>query len=192
MNRNIIYVLLALFRKITLNSNTTFMTAENLGIVWGPNFLRPKQDTSQTMMDMSLITKMVPILINSTDEIPLDESIHQLTEEEKKELKETAKVYVLPANDTKEKPHFENKQEDTHAFKQNSIYTMFESLLSKKKIILRVLLFFFFSIFLKLLNNRVKCCLNFLEFNKYFLKPRERFTNLNIWSCQIRIFTHST
>lgn len=86
MNKQIILVLIALFRKLTQNSNTTFMTAENLGIVWGPNFLRPKAENSETILDMPFVAKMISILITCQDALPIDDSIFVLTSKERQEL----------------------------------------------------------------------------------------------------------
>lgn len=54
--------------RITMNEKDNFMSAENLGIVFGPTLMRPPEDsTLATLNDMRYQKLIVQILIENED-----------------------------------------------------------------------------------------------------------------------------
>ena len=66
-NREILKVLIRHLNKVSLKSDKNLMTSSNLGVVFGPNLLWPREETVASIMDTKFCNEVVGILIEHSD-----------------------------------------------------------------------------------------------------------------------------
>jgi len=71
-NKEILKVLLPFLGRVSQHSKQNMMTSQNLAIVFGPSFLRPKEETFQTMCNAIIINEVTALLIASWEQFLLN------------------------------------------------------------------------------------------------------------------------
>lgn len=66
-NREMLKVLIGHLAKVAAKHETNLMTAANLGVVFGPTLLRPREETVASIMDIKFCNEVVEILIQNCD-----------------------------------------------------------------------------------------------------------------------------
>merc|ERR1719225_455138 len=66
-NREILKVLIRHLNKVSLKSDKNLMTASNLGVVFGPGLLRPREETVASIMDIKFCNEVIAILIENCE-----------------------------------------------------------------------------------------------------------------------------
>ena len=66
-NREMLKVLIRHLGRVAAKHETNLMTAANLGVVFGPTLLRPKEETVASIMDIKFCNEVVEILIENCD-----------------------------------------------------------------------------------------------------------------------------
>lgn len=66
-NREMLKVLIRHLNRVAAKNETNLMTAANLGVVFGPTLLRPKEETVASIMDIKFCNEAVEILIQNCD-----------------------------------------------------------------------------------------------------------------------------
>ena len=66
-NREMLKVLIRHLNKVAAKHEINLMTAANLGVVFGPTLLRPKEETVASIMDIKFCNEVVEILIDNCD-----------------------------------------------------------------------------------------------------------------------------
>lgn len=66
-NREILKVLIRHLNKVSLKSDKNLMTASNLGVVFGPTLLRPREETVASIMDIKFCNEVIEILIENCE-----------------------------------------------------------------------------------------------------------------------------
>ena len=65
-NREMLKVLIRHLGRVAAKHETNLMTAANLGVVFGPTLLRPKEETVASIMDIKFCNEVVEILIGKS------------------------------------------------------------------------------------------------------------------------------
>lgn len=65
--REMLRVLIRHLHKVAANAKVNLMTPSNLGVIFGPNLLRPKEETVASIMDIKFCNEVVEILIEHCD-----------------------------------------------------------------------------------------------------------------------------
>ena len=66
-NREMLKVLIRHLSRVAAKHETNLMTPANLGVVFGPTLLRPKEETVASIMDIKFCNEVVEILIEHCD-----------------------------------------------------------------------------------------------------------------------------
>ena len=66
-NREILKVLIRHLNKVSLKSDKNLMTASNLGVVFGPSLLRPREETVASIMDIKFCNEVIASLIENCE-----------------------------------------------------------------------------------------------------------------------------
>ena len=66
-NREILKVLIRHLNKVSVKSDKNLMTASNLGVVFGPGLLRPREETVASIMDIKFCNEVIAILIENCE-----------------------------------------------------------------------------------------------------------------------------
>ena len=66
-NREMLKVLIRHLNKVAAKHEINLMTAANLGVVFGPTLLRPREETVASIMDIKFCNEVVEILIDNCD-----------------------------------------------------------------------------------------------------------------------------
>ena len=83
------------------------MTWGNIAIVIGPNILRPRRDTMETMLDVKDINTLVEFLFETIAETQKEEESSSAIERKKKEAKELEKLHESKKNASGRVTHLE-------------------------------------------------------------------------------------
>jgi len=76
-NRKIVQQFISFLREIAKYSDINKMTLPNLALVFGPNMLRPKEETLQTVIDMPKVTSCLQSLCESYEQIFEDKLVNE-------------------------------------------------------------------------------------------------------------------
>ena len=66
-NREMLKVLIRHLSRVAAKHETNLMTPANLGVVFGPTLLRPKEETVASIMDIKFCNEVIEILIEHCD-----------------------------------------------------------------------------------------------------------------------------
>ena len=66
-NREILKVLIRHLNKVSLKSEKNLMTSSNLGVVFGPTLIRPREETVASIMDIKFCNEVIEILIENCE-----------------------------------------------------------------------------------------------------------------------------
>ena len=66
-NREILKVLIRHLNKVSLRSDKNLMTASNLGVVFGPTLIRPREETVASIMDIKFCNEVIEIFIENCE-----------------------------------------------------------------------------------------------------------------------------
>ena len=66
-NREILKVLIRHLNKVSLKCDKNLMTASNLGVVFGPTLIRPREETVASIMDIKFCNEVIEILIENCE-----------------------------------------------------------------------------------------------------------------------------
>jgi len=75
-NRKIVQQVISFLREIAKYSDINKMTVANLALVFGPNMLRPKEETLQTVIDMPKVTSCIQSLSENYEQIFEDKTVN--------------------------------------------------------------------------------------------------------------------
>lgn len=76
-NREMLKVLIKHLAKVAAKHEVNLMTAANLGVVFGPTLLRPKEETVASIMDIKFCNEVVQILIENCDNLFFPSHLNQ-------------------------------------------------------------------------------------------------------------------
>ena len=66
-NREILKVLIRHLNRVSVKSDKNLMTASNLGVVFGPGLLRPREETVASIMEIKFCNEVIAILIENCE-----------------------------------------------------------------------------------------------------------------------------
>ena len=122
-NREMLKVLIRHLSRVAAKHETNLMTPANLGVVFGPTLLRPKEETVASIMDIKFCNEVIEILIEHCDTF-FNSPMHNNSDSSPEIRKVKAKAPAIPEEQVHVHHHGKHSREQrgsstpkrTHSF----------------------------------------------------------------------------